>query len=199
MLRHTHVMVGCAVTVAVFQPRDCATFIMSLAAGAIGSEIADIDSATSKSHKDADRIATTAVAIVLCILFMDNKMNMGICNAIRNNSSYLRILIGVFAFMGLCLYGKEKPHRTFMHSLFGMLTITAAVWIAVPVIAPYFFVGYGTHILLDLFNKKKIQLFYPKKKGICLHLCKADGITNAVLGYTATIAVGLEIICFFVL
>lgn len=197
MLKHTHVMTGCAVTLAVFHPDDYPTLLMSLAAGMIGSEIADIDSATSKSHKDADLICTTAFASVLAVLLTDVKMHAGICKQIFSNNSYLQILIGCFLFLGLCMYGKEKPHRTFMHSFVGLAMLTGSVWIAFPEIAKYFFTGYLTHIVLDVFNKKNLQLFYPLKKGFCLNVCKSNGKANAILGYITTIILVLELMSFF--
>ena len=196
MLKKTHIATGCAVTLAVFQPHNYSDMLLSLLTGMIGSEIADIDSATSKSHKDADIICTTAITSILAILFVDAKLNTGIIKQIVNNNSYFQMLVGCFLFLGICMYGKEKPHRTFMHSLVGLIALTGSMWIAFSSLAKYFCVGYVSHIALDVLNKKNLQLFYPIKRGFCLNVCKSNGKTNAIIGYVSTIILVLEIMSF---
>ncbi len=48
-------------------------------------------------------------------------------------------------------------------------------------------VGYFSHIVLDLFNKKKVQLFYPFKSGFCFGICYANKTMNKGLMYLGVV------------
>jgi inner membrane protein len=55
---------------------------------------------------------------------------------------------------------------------------------------PYFAIGFATHLLLDLLNRKGEQLLYPLKNTYCLGVCSSSGVVNDILfafGLVATI------------
>ena len=56
-----------------------------------------------------------------------------------------------------------------------MAAFTAAVWLACPPLVPFFAVGYGSHLVLDVTNKQPIRLLYPLKLKASLGLCTARG------------------------
>ncbi|MDD7294922.1 MAG: metal-dependent hydrolase, partial [Oscillospiraceae bacterium] len=88
-------------------------------------------------------------------------------------------------FLALCLYGEHQPHRSFTHSLAGVAMLGTAVFIMLPQAVWYFVCGMATHIFLDLWNRKKVQLLFPFDAGkICFRLCSADGVVNRVLFWT---------------
>ena len=43
--------------------------------------------------------------------------------------------------------------------------------------------GYISHIIIDLLNKKNVQVFFPIGKGFCFGLCYANKLGNKVLMY----------------
>lgn len=196
MLGKTHAAIGTATALLLLQPQSVAELGLAMVAGAIGSEIADIDSSTSNSHKKVNLICLWTVFIVALAAACDIYWKVGIFKYVSSNSNYLLFCTGLFAFIGICMYGKSTKHRTFMHSLLGLVTTSFAVTIACPKGTPYFMIAYLTHILLDLLNKKKVQIFYPLKKGICLNLCRSDGKTNDILGYIGIILIWVEVYLF---
>ncbi len=62
------------------------------------------------------------------------------------------------------ILGYYSSHRSFMHSIFAICLFTSMVWIAFKPLTIAFAVGYLSHILLELTNKKGVQLLFPLKK-----------------------------------
>lgn len=193
MLKRTHTIVGMACALTVLQPHSYAEIITATVAGAIGAQVPDIDSATSESHRDADLICLSTALLVCGALYCEYKWNLGLVSRISTNSTYIRSLIGAFILLGVCAYGKETAHRTFMHSLLGLFSTTIGVWFMMPIVTPWYAIGYSSHILIDLLNKKKIQILYPCKKGVGFNICKSNGIINRLIGTLGTILVSIKI------
>ncbi len=80
----------------------------------------------------------------------------------------------------------KASHRTFTHSLLAMFLYTFAVWVVCLQMHRAFLFAYGSHLALDLLNKKPIPLFYPVHWSACLKLCYADGLANRALLYLGT-------------
>ena len=56
-----------------------------------------------------------------------------------------------------------------------------------------FLVGYSSHLLLDLCNKKGIRICYPLKTTLCLKLCGSNGTCNQALYLLAILMIGIVI------
>ena len=76
---------------------------------------------------------------------------------------YYLLFYGVIAFLAVCIFGITKPHRSFMHSFTALAILTIIVDFTFHDATLPFALGMLSHILLDLFNKKKVQLSYPLK------------------------------------
>ena len=114
-------------------------------------------------------------------ILAEYKLNLGIYRRLTSDSSVLRLLAGTAAFLLICAYGKQQPHRSFMHSFAALALLTACVDIIYPDVSAYFAVGFLSHLVLDFFNRKPEKLFWPWKKGFCLGLCSARGLVNRAL------------------
>lgn len=68
-----------------------------------------------------------------------------------------------------------------MHSFSATLILGIIVDFIYPSATFSFVIGMLSHILLDLFNMKKVQLFYPIKAKFGLKLCSANGYANTVI------------------
>ena len=111
-------------------------------AAAIGGLISDIDVGTSQAHRDADKITTATVAVAVLTILAEYKLNLGIYRRLTSDSSVLRLLAGTAAFLLICAYGKQQPHRSFMHSFAALALLTACVDIIYrmcPLILPWAF------------------------------------------------------------
>lgn len=178
MLGKTHMMVGIAATVAITKPATVSEMILAAGGGALGALISDIDVGTSGSHKEADKIVALSTLVVGGVIACDYFFHTHMIARILRNSGYARTIAGILLFIGICAFGKEQPHRSFMHSFLALLMLDGALGIVWERAVPYFTVGFLSHLATDIFNKKQVQLLYPMKRGVALGWFHAHGIAN---------------------
>ena len=111
------------------------------------------------------------------------------------HNNLLKILVGAAGFIGVCAFGKEQPHRSFMHSFLALVLLSILVRAMFPMAMPYFALGFLSHLATDIFNFKKVKLWYPLKDGICLKMFHAKGVANRTMflagGAVAAVEVAL--------
>ena len=189
MLGKTHIAAGIASSLVILQPSTLSGVLCSVAGGAAGGWLCDIDCRSSKISEGAVPGALFTSVITAAALFLDNKIGNGLCDYMRGHWGIVSAA-GLLALVICCIYGASTSHRTFMHSFLGAFIITASMYVfckplALPVLA-----GLLSHILLDLPNKRGVQLFYPHRKKFCLNWCTSDGKTDQFLCLLAsTIAI----------
>ena len=198
MLGKTHMAVGIAATLAITQPSGISELVLAVGAGSLGALISDIDVGTSNSHRDADKITALSVVVVLAVFALDYFCNTQIIERIIGSSGYLRIIAGLLLFIGICAFGKEQPHRSFMHSFLALILLSFALGLIWEKAVIYFAVGFLSHVATDIFNKKKVRLLYPLKGGVSLGLFHAYGLANDIFFAVGSIVAVIEvIICVF--
>lgn len=198
MLGKTHMAVGIAATLAITQPSGISELLLAVGAGSLGALISDIDVGTSNSHRDADKITALSVVVVLAVFALDYFCNTQIIERIIGSSGYLRIIAGLLLFIGICAFGKEQPHRSFMHSFLALILLSFALGLIWEKTVIYFAVGFLSHLATDIFNKKKVRLLYPLKGGVSLGLFHAYGLANDIFFAVGSIVAVIEvIICVF--
>ena len=194
MLGKTHFFIGISTALAVLQPQSVPVLVTGISAAAVGSVISDIDSGTSQAHQEADKVMAVTVSVIGLMLFLEYKFHLGIYERLMKNSSIMRVLTGGILFLIICTYGKDQPHRSFMHSLVAGFMLTCCVNIIYPDAGPYFAVAFLSHLALDLLNYKRVKIFWPLKKGYSLRFCSADGWVNRLLLWLGPIALAAELI-----
>lgn len=194
MLGKTHFSVGMAAGIAICRPQTMPMLIAGAGLAAFGGTICDIDVETSDAHEQVDRMLVVAVIMVAAVVVMDFIFRVGIYRRLMANSNIARVIIGSLAFLMICAFGKEQPHRSFMHSFLALAMLSICVYIIFPDMTPYFMVGFMSHMFIDVFNRKREKLFWPVGKGFCLHWCSANGIVNKILFYVSTMAVVLFVL-----
>ncbi len=198
LLGKTHMVIGIAASLAVTHPRNISEIILAVGGGALGALISDIDIETSASRQYADKITMFSLLAVLTVIVLDKFFNIEVINKIMRGSNYERIIIGIFLFMGVCAFGREKPHRTFMHSFLAMLLLSIAINFIWKKVVIYFVVGFLSHLIIDIFNKRKVQIFYPFKEKIALGWFCADGLANNVFFIVGSVVIAAEIVLFII-
>lgn len=181
-MRNTHLTMGIASAVAFTNPTTVPECLVAVMGGVIGGLICDIDIWDNgfKPRRFFEKFI--AIKITAVLLLFDFIFRLGICEYIfHRNKQFL--MIGGILFGILCLIGMKSAHRTFTHSFTGLVLFSIAFWFLYPPIVYSFMFGFLSHIVLDLLNKKKIRLFYPKEFGLCFGICYADGIINTVFMY----------------
>lgn len=183
MMGKTHVAMGVAAATATmtFVPAlSDAPLTAALIGGAAGGIISDIDIESNDYCKDALYARIIAGIIVGASFLVDGIMHLGVCDSIRD-SAYSSAVIGIGIFGVVCLFGALlADHRTFTHSLLAMVIWSASLILFCRILIPFFAVGFISHIVLDLFNKQKVQILFPFGDGFCLGLFYAKGITNVL-------------------
>lgn len=197
MTKRTHLVAGAAITLGLIRPTTILGLVMCLVTSSIGSLISDIDVSTSKSRGELYKIIIVSIISVLICIALEKNFNIGILEIIRNQSSVQRILIGFLTLLGICFFGITTSHRTFMHSILGVISVSSAVFIILPKATLPFAISMLSHIFLDLFNTKRIQILYPlKKPRIALKFCKSNGLVSKILFHISMIILELEIFLF---
>uniref|UniRef100_UPI004055AC90 metal-dependent hydrolase n=1 Tax=Agathobacter sp. TaxID=2021311 RepID=UPI004055AC90 len=190
MMKKTHLVVGIASAMAITNPKTVPECFAAIIGGTIGGLICDIDISDNDWKNNSFFEKFTAAKITAIVLCLDFLLQTGICAYMLNrNKEYL--LIGGVLFSLFYLAGVHSTHRTFTHSFAGLFLFSVSFYFIYPPVVYSFAVGFLSHIILDLLNKKKIRLFYPSEFGVCLGLCYADGIVNAVFMHIGTIAMVL--------
>ena len=86
-------------------------------------------------------------------------------------------------FLGVCTFGKNQPHRSFMHSLPALVILSGIVYGIFHDLTPYFFTAMLSNMMIDMLNYKNVRILYPLKFGISLDLCHASGLVSRALFY----------------
>lgn len=181
MLGKTHMVLGITVGLAIMHPENIQELIAGTGTLTIGSVISDIDIGTSESHKDANRIIMLSCIAFIAVAAVEAIFHLGIYQKLMKNSSLIRVIVGMVAFLFLCAFGKEQPHRSFMHSILALVLLTGCIQMIFPLAVPYFAIAFITHLSIDLLNHRDERLLYPLKGGFSLGICSSKGIVNRVL------------------
>lgn len=194
MLGKTHMMVGIASTLLVTQPDSLTELLTASSTGAIGALISDIDVDSSSSHREANKVIFLAAAVIAGTVATDYIGNFGFIENIINNGSIAKIVVGILLFLVVCALGKETPHRSFMHSFTALILLDASLILIYMPLTVYFTVGFLSHLATDIFNKRKLKLFYPLKKGISFNLFHAKGVANTAFLIVGTAVTAIEVV-----
>lgn len=194
MMGKTHIAAGVASAVAVVQPKNLGECLGTILAGAVGGLICDLD-IRAQNSKDARIARIILVSMVAGILLADWLLKAGMWQYLINHVG-APLMIGIAGFATLCIAGSFTPHRSFMHSILALGLLSVLLGLVYLPLVPAFAAGFASHLLLDLTNKKPIQLLYPWKRGLCLKLFYADGAANVVVLFLCCAASMLMLLYF---
>ena len=110
------------------------------------------------------------------------------------NKGSIFLLVAFAVFVVTSLLAVFSEHRKFSHSLLALILYAVSLcFLCFPLLIP-FVIGYISHILLDLMNKKPVLILWPSEKGFCLNWFYAGETANTVflvfgcIGLVAAIA-----------
>lgn len=186
MMSRTHLTIGVGSALAVMLPTEAKFCCTAFIGGLLGGIIPDNDILDNDYTGDAILGQVIAFGTTAGILILDKILNIGLCNELFSRST-INLFFGLFIFIGLYVFGLFQEHRKFTHSFLAMIIYSLAVLCIYPPLAKPFFIGYTSHIFIDLLNKKKVQIFWPIKAGICFGICYANKLGNKVLMWSGLI------------
>lgn len=180
MMSTAHILAGTASALMLAQAGSVEACVAAIMGGSVGGIIADCDITSSHAHRDALRGRIIVGGIALAALAIDIQTGSGICDHLVSHLGILPIS-GILLFAALTFIGRLSDHRSFTHSLVALAAFSFTVSLACQPLAPYFAMGYASHLALDALNKQPIKLLYPLKKGFKIGLCKSNGIADKVI------------------
>ena len=184
MTYRTHLAAGYAAVLYTFSPDTLTELILSTGTAAIGSVISDVDASESHSRNNLAKVSAVTFLSIAGVLAADHFAGTDIASRFSSSASLVRLFTGFLIFLGVCIFGAHLPHRSFMHSIAGTIAVTFSFSLILPSAGPYMAVSMLSHIIIDMLNKKKVQLFFPlPKPRIGFGICSADGSINNLLFY----------------
>jgi inner membrane protein len=182
MLSKTHMAAGAASSLLIVHPTTPKGVIVCAAGGIIGASLCDIDCNKSERMQKLLPDLLFSAALLLLLYFFDSILQTHIFSKVLTSWNS-RATLGLLLFFGTCAFGFFfTGHRSFMHSILAGILLYIGAHLFFPVLALPLAIGFGSHIVLDLLNKKGIQLFYPLPFHFCLNWCSADGAANFWIG-----------------
>ena len=188
MMGKTHFVIGVAAALAVTRPTTPQGCVAAVVGGAMGGVLSDLDLKHRREIQDALVARLLALGLVILALLIDFSLQDGLTEQLRRRDR-LTLTAGLLLFALLCLFGMTQQHRGFLHSLAALALLSLAVWMFSPPLLRPFAAGFGSHLVIDLPNKRPLRLFWPLRRGVCLHLTPVDGPADHALllfGLSAT-------------
>lgn len=170
----THAALGAATALVIIRPAEPKTLIATAAVGAFAGILPDIDT----GGKVASIIHKITLAFIWIVCFF-------VCQAALTGSTVIESIddsgmainmLGLAILIGFSIFGDTQPHRGFTHSVLALLIASFSAYLIFKNLALAFCIGYASHLLIDLFNKKGERLLWPLHYRWCLNLCKANGL-----------------------
>ena len=180
MMAFTHLTIGMAAAVAIYRPDTFVDYMPVFAGASIGSIICDFDCRSEKNMRDAlyGRIAAFVIFIISVLIDFIKKGK--ISNYVLSNLSNKLLLGGLVVFIVVSLFAVFSEHRKFSHSLLALVLYSGSLlFVCRPILIP-FIIGYVSHILLDVMNKKPVLILWPSEKGFSLDWFYAGKTANTV-------------------
>lgn len=181
MLGKTHITAGVAAALLILHPTNALGIGSAVVGGAVGGAVCDIDCKGTERNRETAKGAVLAALCIAAAVAYDLHSGSGLIRSIRDAVG-TNLLLGGIGILLFCIIGVTSPHRTFTHSIPGTLLMSASVWLISAPLGIGVLAGMTSHILLDLCNRRSIQILYPlRRPAVCLSLCDADGLVNHLL------------------
>lgn len=184
MTGKTHMMLGATVGVATAVNYPTEEGIILVACAVFGSLIPDLDHPKGRLNQHLlpfrNKLFKMLIYLTLGTILLLLEP--------RTNAAAVRLLG-----LGLIITGLSH-HRSFTHSLFGLVVYSAIVYLGMREAGlreAYigFSLGYVTHLMADFITKGGIEIFYPWKKNFSFPITvKTGGAAERILGLGAGIS-----------
>lgn len=173
---------GVALVVPMMQCKSIADYGLCIGCGIIGALLPDIDANGESKAKKEFRHAMSFLAVVAIYLVYSAYMNGTLLSMISEFTHSIRG-IGAIAFLIFCVIGYMSNHREFTHYLIGLLCFTVSFMMLTDIkLGIWFGVGFLSHQLIDMLNKKKIKWLYPLPFDFARYICKAQSKLSSAIG-----------------
>lgn len=187
MTGKTHMSIGLAASATVLSVNKASPEIIvtGLALGLIGALAPDIDIKTSKISDFSSKVIINTVLISLIALFIFYKAGIPINNIKINYKPSDKITYGLVVLSVSILFSKLTKHRSFSHSLLGLILFSLGARFIIGNMFIYFSFGFISHMFSDMLTNNGIQLIYPIKKKFSLKFVHTGSFLDNLIGMLA--------------
>ena len=195
MEKKTHVACGNLISLFLIKPTTVSGLLITISSSTLGSLLPDVDLKDSTTDKLFDRLMTSLITIIMMSILIQYFFNINLYKIIKSYNNLFNYIITICLFIIMSYLGSKTPHRSFTHSILGLIIYTAILSHTFKdnIVIPYF-ISHLSHILLDLLNMKGVALFYPFKCRFSLKLCESSGRFNQLLFSLFSIAIIIVLI-----
>ena len=182
MEKKTHVVCANAIALGLIRPDNIPSLLITCGFASLGGLLPDVDLKDSTTDKLFDRLMTSLITVVVMYFLIKYFLGIDLYDEVKKIDIVFNYIISLVIFIIMGYLGSKFSHRSFTHSVLGCLVYTFILSYGFDynVLIP-FLCGFISHIVLDLFNRKGLALFYPCKSRFCFDLCDSDGKTNKLL------------------
>lgn len=173
MTGRTHCFTSVAAAITIMQPSKPITILFGASLAFLGGLTPDVDLFQSQLGQKISKFIIGIFSVVIILSLVKQHFDFDIFAYFSLEELFNSISQGIVLFLLLCSVGLNTKHRSFTHSILGGILFTFCMYLAFPRYYMYFLIGFASHIILDFFNKKGLQLFFPLEERVCIPLCKA--------------------------
>ncbi len=173
MTGRTHCFTAVAAAITILQPSKPTTVLFGASLAFLGGLTPDVDLFQSQLGQKVSKLIIGIFSVIIILSLMKQYLDFDIFAYFSLDELFNSISQGIVLFLLLCSVGLNTKHRSFTHSILGGILFTFCIYLAFPRYYLYFLIGFVSHIVLDFFNKKGLQLFFPLEERVCIPLCKA--------------------------
>lgn len=173
MTGKTHCFTAVAAAITIMQPSKPTAILFGASLAFLGGLTPDVDLFQSQLGQKISKFIIGIFSVVIILSLIKQYFDFDIFAYFSLDEILGSISQGVLLFLLLCSVGLNTKHRSFTHSILGGVLFTLCIYLAFPRYYMYFLVGFASHLVLDFFNKKGLQLFFPLEERVCIPICKA--------------------------
>lgn len=173
MIGKTHCFTAVAAAITIMQPSKPTAILFGASLAFLGGLTPDVDLFQSQLGQKISKFIIGIFSVVIILSLIKQYFDFDIFAYFSLDEILGSISQGVLLFLLLCSVGLNTKHRSFTHSILGGVLFTLCIYLAFPRYYMYFLVGFASHLVLDFFNKKGLQLFFPLEERVCIPICKA--------------------------
>lgn len=202
MTGKTHISIGLAASATVLSISNLAVgnITAGLAIGTLGALMPDIDTGKSKiSYKVRKIMLYSMMAVLTTYVLMSNfSTQIQMINSFLRSIGLNKIVsyvphnlkfsnTGLMIIIACMIFSKVTKHRSFAHSILGLVLFTIGFKLLLGNLSLYFAVGFISHMAADVLTNSGIEVFYPIRKKAALKLIHTGSILDHALGGLAFI------------
>ncbi|MFL0252369.1 metal-dependent hydrolase [Clostridium neuense] len=189
MTGKTHMAIGVASAAAFLSTSNPTPqkFIIGLSLGMMGALMPDIDIKTSKISSFGRTVLAYIFVILAVAGFVVYKGNIHLNQIKFSYKPNSMIEYGAIVILSCVIFSKLTKHRSFSHSILGLILFYVGFRLLIGEISTYFAIGFISHIAADLITNNGVELLYPMKSKMSLKLVKSGSKLDYIIG-TASFA-----------